>query len=265
MNWQIFWKNKKPSGKLHSRHKINPNHKVRNRKITVLLAAIIIPVFLTIGITACSKDTDNKLFTAWTIVDPWSGVREIVFTKDLITIKEFKFGGNPDVEINIEYKIINGIIFTQNYYSFEYTKYADNNNYVPMFFNYAIIDDKLILYGEYTEIYTQKTAKNTENIKSKLNGKWTLREDNKLYEFIFSANALTVNEYNADNDLIIREDVTVFEIDDYYLKLESPSYILYDMHLYDPFLYFFDEDALFLFQTSSGEVYSKMICLNKNK
>jgi hypothetical protein len=222
----------------------------------IKMKRIILIVFLVIGLNSCSKDYDSNLLGTWTGFNHYDGIKELIFTKDTITINEYKFGGNPDSKIIWDYTIIDDIIFIK-----------DNNDevyyYSFPFFSYLVKDNKLFLTGEYYEIYTKKKSRNLMDIKKELNGRWLYSENNNNIEFIFSDNKLNIIEYNVNGNI---ENNTTFEINDNYLILENTGNILNGIYLHNKyFLYFIGKDVLYLFQGSVGELSKIMIYLKKLK
>jgi len=219
---------------------------------------IIIITIMVIGLISCSKDINSKLIGTWINFNLYNGIKEITFTKETIEINEYKLGGNPDNKIIWEYLIIDDIIFIKENNNVEYY-------YGSPFFNYLVMDNKLIMTGDYFEIFTKKNNKNISNIKKKLNGRWNFNENDKNIEFIFSDNKLNIIEYNINGDINV-ENNTTFEINENYLIFENKMDILRQIYLYNnTLLYFINNDVLYLFQGAVGEIEPKMIYIYRIK
>jgi hypothetical protein len=217
---------------------------------------IILIAFFVIGLNGCSKDPNSNLLGTWIGFDQYNGIRELIFTEETMTINEYKLGGNPDIEIIREYIIIDDIIFIKENDDEEYY-------YGSPFYSYLIMNNKLVLTGEYFEIYTKKKNKNFVNIKNEINGRWIFSENNKNIEFIFSNNSLKIIEFNLNGNI---ENNTAFEINEKYLILEKTGGILNDIYLHNnKFIYFINNDVLYLFQGGVGEIVQKTIYLNRIK
>jgi len=219
---------------------------------------IIIITIMVIGLISCTKDINSKLIGTWINFNPYNGIKEITFTKETIEINEFKLGRNPDNKIIWEYIIIDDIIFIKENNNVEYY-------YGSPFFNYLVMDNKLIITGDYFEIFTKKNNKNILNLKKELNGRWNFNENDKNIEFIFSDNKLNIIEYNINGDIKV-ENNTTFEINEKYLIFENKMDILRQIYLYNnTLLYFINNDVLYLFQGGVGEIDPKMIYIYRIK
>ena len=213
---------------------------------------------MVIGLISCSKDINSKLIGTWINFNPYNGIKEITFTKETIEINEYKLGRNPDNKIIWEYIIIDDIIFIKENNNVEYY-------YGSPFFNYLVMDNKLIITGDYFEIFTKKNNKNILNLKKELNGRWNFNENDKNIEFIFSDNKLNIIEYNINGDIKV-ENNTTFEINEKYLIFENKMDILRQIYLYNnTLLYFINNDVLYLFQGAVGEIEPKMIYIYRIK
>ena len=218
---------------------------------------LIIIVLVLIGLNSCSKDPVNKILGTWTTFDPYYGIREITFSKNKMTIKEYKLGGYPDVEVIREYKIFNNIILVKNY---DYRDYCFDSPY----FEYFITDDKLFLSGYFgVQMYSKKNKKNLSKKINYLNGEWVLYINDKMIEFLFFNNNVKITEYSNQNNIIL-ENITTFEIDNYYLKIIGLGEMIVDVFYYtNAFLYFIDKDTLCLIRPGGGEIEPRFFYLTK--
>jgi hypothetical protein len=214
-------------------------------------------IFLIIlGLNSCSKNSNSKIIGVWEILDSYNGLREITFTKNNMNLKQYSFGEYPDLEINREYTIIDNIIFIKNSNTNEYY-------YDAPFYIYSIIGNKLHLSGYYGEIYTKKVKVNIQNVKNNILGKWSLQEENKYFDFIFSEKNVNIIEYNEYGN-IIKESNTTYELDEYYIKINDLYNISEFIFRYDnTYLYKISKNALIILKTGGGEREPKMFYLIK--
>jgi hypothetical protein len=217
----------------------------------LLVSIIVIIVF-----NGCLSQNNNQIIGTWTNICYFNGINEIIFTKDKMTIKQYKYGGNPDFEIIREYKIIDNIIFIKNH------NWTDSSIDSP-FFNYFINGNNLYLYGYYSNVFTRKNNRNIAKIQNNLNGKWILNSNDKIIEFIFIDENIYIYEYS--NGEVIRNYTMAFELEYYYLNIANTNSILLDIGIYsNNILYYINNDTLILFQIGVGEVDQKIIFLNKH-
>ena len=217
---------------------------------------IIIIILVLLGLNNCSKDPKDKIIGTWTNFDPYNGIKEITFSENNMMIREYRLGGYPDIEIIREYKIIDNIILIEDYDHREY--YYDSPYY-----EYSINDDKLFLYGYFTHMYSKNILKNMSKIRNNLVGEWELKIDDRIIDFVFFDNNVSIVEYN-ENKKIISNDTTTFEIDNYYLKINNLENIIENVFIYrNTFIYFMDKDILCIIITGAGELEPKMFFLRK--
>jgi hypothetical protein len=202
---------------------------------------ILFIFFVIIALNSCSNSPENKIIGTWVNFDQYPyGLREITFSDRNLKIKQYQYGGDSDVEIIREYKIVDDIIFIKNYTTDE--RYDDRPYY-----NYSIIGNKLFLSGYFSmEIFTRKIEKNIVKTRNSLMGNWALVLNNKKIKLSFNGNNVTIIQYD-ENENISRENITAYELDEHYLKIENLENTIDDFYFYNGFcLYKIDKDVLCL-------------------
>jgi hypothetical protein len=201
----------------------------------------ILFIILTITIlNSCSKRLEDKIIGTWVIFDQYNGLKEITFSGGVMKIKQYQYGGDTDVEIIREYKIVDDIIFIKNYNSDEY--YYDRPYY-----NYSIIGNKLFLSGYFgVDIFSRKIERNMTKTRNSLMGDWFLILNNKRIELSFNGSNVTIIQYNEKGDNI-GENIITYELDEHYLKIENLRNIVEGFYFYNNLcLYIISKDTLCL-------------------
>jgi hypothetical protein len=200
------------------------------------------------ALNGCSRSPEDKIRGTWVNFDQYQyyGLREITFSDGNLKINQYQYGGDSDVEIVREYKIVDDIIFIKNYTISE--SYRDRPYY-----NYSIIGNKLFLSGYYgIEIFTRKTERNIVKTRNNLMGNWFLVLNNKKVELSFGDNDVTVIQYD-ENGNIGRKSIAAYELDEHYLKIENLENTVDDFYFYRGVcLYSISKDVLCLLTCVTG-------------
>jgi hypothetical protein len=205
-----------------------------------LMKRILFIILIITVLNSCSKYFDDKIIGTWVNFDQHNGLKEITISDEVFKIKQYQYGGDTDVEIIRNYKIVDGIIFIKNYNSDEY--YYDRPYY-----NYSIIGNKLFLSGYFgADIFSRKIERNMTKTRNSLIGNWFLILNNKRIELSFSGSNVTIIQYDENGDNI-GENIIVYELDEYYLKIENLRNIVEDFYFYNNLcLYSISKDTLCL-------------------
>jgi hypothetical protein len=206
-------------------------------------------LFLFLAITSlngCSKSLEDKIIGTWVTFDKYNGLKEITFSDKNLKINQYQYGGDSDIEIIRDYKIVDDIVFIKNYNKNEY--YYD----FP-YYNYSISGTKLFLSGYFgMEIFTRKIERNMTKIRNNMIGNWFLTLNNKEIELSFSENDVTIIQYSKNGN-IIGENIITYELDDHYLKIENLENIIEDFYFYNNLcLYSISKDTLCLLTCVTG-------------
>jgi hypothetical protein len=207
----------------------------------------ILFIFLVMAaLNGCSKSLEDKIIGTWVNFDQYNGLKEITFSYENLKIKQYQYGGDTDIEIIRNYKIVDDIVFIRNYNRDEYY-------YDCPFYNYSISGNKLFLSGYLgIEFFTRKVERNMTKIKNYLIGSWFLILNNKKIELLFNENNVTVIQYNKNGN-IIGENIITYELDEYYLKIENLENIIEDFYFYNSLcLYSINKDTLCLLTCVTG-------------
>jgi hypothetical protein len=209
---------------------------------------ILFGFLIIITLNSCSRSPEDKIKGTWVNFDQYQyyGLREITFSDGNLKINQYQYGGDSDVEIMREYKIVDDIIFVKNCNTDEY--YHDRPYY-----NYTIIRNKLFLSGNFSmDIFTRKIEKNMVKTRNSLLGNWFLFLKNKKIELLFSENNVNIIQYD-ENGNTSRENITAYELDEHYLKIENLENTIDDFYFYNGFcLYNISRDVLCLLTCVTG-------------
>jgi hypothetical protein len=202
--------------------------------------------FLVIVLNSCPRPPEDKITGTWVNFDQYYGLKEITFSDGNLKIEQYQYGGDSDIEITREYKIVDDIIFIKNYNTDEY-------NHDRPYYTYSISGNKLFLSGYFsTEIFTRKIEINITKKRNNLIGNWSLVLNNKKVGLSFSGNDVTIIQYD-ENGNISRENTTTYELDEHYLKIENLENAIDDFYFYNGFcLYTINQDVLCLLTCVTG-------------
>jgi hypothetical protein len=207
----------------------------------------ILFIFLAITLmNSCSKSFEGKIIGTWINFDQYNGIKEITFSEENLKINQYQYGGDTDIEIIRNYKIVDDIIFIKNHNKDEY--YYD----FP-YYNYSISGTKLFLSGYFgVEIFTRKTERNMTKIRNNLTGNWFLVLNNKKIELSISENNVTIIQYSKNGN-IAGENTVAYELDEHYLKIENLENVIEDFYFYNNLcLYGISKDTLCLLTCVTG-------------
>ena len=147
-----------------------------------LMKRVLFIFLLITALNSCSKSLEDKITGIWVAFDQYNGIKEITFSDENVKINQYQYGGNTDIEIIRNYKIVDNIIFIKNYNSDEYY-------YDCPYYNYSVIGNKLFLSGYFgMEIFTRKTERDMRKVRNSLMGNWFIILNNEKIDLSFSDN-----------------------------------------------------------------------------